>query len=97
MSNLIKGLQIELVDPNTDALLTFHRIDNYTVDTRNNIGYVHIGSYVSKESYEAEKQPIMSTSMTVQNYDGTVHPLDWLYEGILTQEDSKFATATRVE
>lgn len=97
MSNLIKGLQIELVDPNTDALLTFHRIDNYTVDTRNNIGYVHIGSYVSKESYEAEKQPIMSTSMTVQSMDDSLHPLDCLYYGIISQEGSKFATATRVE
>lgn len=95
---MIKGLIKEIIDPNTDATLNFHHIDNYTVDTRGNQSYLHIGSYVSEAAFNAGKQSVTTCSVSLSNIGSdNLLTIDWLYNGVILLEDSIFFNATKVE
>ena len=86
---MIQGILNELVDPNTGAILNFHHINNYTVDTKNGNVCLHIGSYVSRKMFDLAKQAIISTSLAITS--GTV-----LYDFYASSEDNISNTATIV-
>lgn len=92
---MILGLSKTIVDEaSTGALTEFHHIDNFSIDTKNNSAYIHVGSYVSQGLFALGKNPIMTNSLAIQNL--TEYSTDAIYDAILALDGSIFLDATKV-
>lgn len=93
---MILGLNKTIIDEaGTGATTEFHHVDNFSIDTKTNSAYIHVGSYISKSTFDASKNPIMTTSIPVLGL--TEYSTDAIYTAIIALEDSIFYEATKVE
>ena len=93
---MILGLNKTIIDElNTGAPTEFHHVDNFSVDTKTSAAYIYVGSYVSKEAFDAGRNPVMTTSIPVLGL--TEYLTDAIYTAIIALEDYVFYGATKVE
>ena len=93
---MILGLNKTIIDElSTGASTEFHHVDNFSVDTKTSAAYIYVGSYVSKEAFDAGRNPVMTTSISLVSL--TELSTDAIYNSIIALEAYVFYGATKVE
>lgn len=85
---MINGISLTTEDINTGATSTFHHIDAFNVDYRTKNAYIQIGSYISKETFDAGKNYIAVNSIVLENIDFNTINLEAIYNAVVSKEDS---------
>lgn len=94
---MILGLNKTIIDElSTGASTEFHHVDNFSVDTKTSAAYIYVGSYVSKEAFDAGRNPVMTTSVPLL-VSLTEFSTDAIYNSIIALEAYVFYGATKVE
>ena len=85
---MINGISLTTEDTNTGATTNFHHIDAFNVDYRTKNAYIQVGSYVSKETFDAGKNSITINSIILENIDFNTINLEIIYNAVVSKEDS---------
>lgn len=100
MAKQVIAISHEIEDESTGAVANYHVIEYVSIDYKYNNVTATMNGYVSKEAYEAGRNPLCSHSVTVNGLPGGAEvSRTWLYSKAVEQgnEQSVFSGAELVE